>query len=201
MLRGWGSCLVDKCDRVGPIFFAGVDCLGDRRGFIHARDPIFVFFRLHPASFDGAQADVDDAVIVHRVACCTCVGCADEEARCKGLKSVGICCRFSLQSSVIVLPYFVMNQSNICRKTVFGCFMRIGSYVSQIALGRFERKTSERAAFMVTISALIFWPRALVAFSVSHSLSKLQAEKSGTASISFRNGKKVEGYASVVKKE
>ena len=94
-----------------------------------------------------------------------------------------------------------MNQSNICRKTVFGCFMRIGSYVSQIALGRFVRKTSERAVFMVTMSALIFWLQVLVAFSVSHSLSELQAEKSGTASISFGNGKKVEGYASVVKKE
>ena len=89
MLRGWGSCLVDKCDRVGPIFFAGVDCLGDRRGFIHARDPIFVFFGLHPASFDGAQVDVDYVVIVHRVACRACVGCADEKARCDGLKSFG----------------------------------------------------------------------------------------------------------------
>jgi hypothetical protein len=49
----------------------------------------------------------------------------------------------------------MMNQSNMCRKTVFSCFMRIGSYVSQIALGRFARKTSERAAFMVLISALV----------------------------------------------
>ena len=91
----------------------------------------------------------------------------------------------------------------MCRKTVFGCFMRIGSYVLQIALGRFVRKTSERAAFMVTMSCLVFRMQALVAFSVSRSLSKLQAEKSGTASAStsFGNGKKAEGYASVVKKE
>jgi hypothetical protein len=32
-------------------------------------------------------------------------------------------------------------------------------------------------------------------------LSELQVEKSGTASTSFGNGKKVEGYASVVQKE
>jgi hypothetical protein len=82
-----------------------------------------------------------------------------------------------------------MNQSNMSRKTVFGCFMQIGSYVSQIALGRFVRKKSERAAFMVTMSALVFRLRALVALSVSRSLSKLQAEKSGTASTSSRNEK------------
>ena len=46
----------------------------------------------------------------------------------------------SLRSSVVVLPYFMMNQSNMCRNTVFGCFMQIGSYVSRIALGRFARK-------------------------------------------------------------
>ena len=119
----------------------------------------------------------------------------------EGCQSAAICCRFSSRSSVVVLPYFVMNQSNICRKTVFGCFMQIGSYVSQIALGRFARKTSERAAIMVTMSALVFWSRALVAFSVSRSLSELQVEKSGTTSTSFGNGKKFEGYASVVKKE
>ncbi len=84
-----------------------------------------------------------------------------------------------------------MNQSNMCRKTVFGCFMQIGLYVSQIALGRFARKTWERAAFMVTMSALVFWSWALVALSVSCSLSKLHAEKSGIESSSAGNGKKV----------
>ena len=83
----------------------------------------------------------------------------------------------------------MMNQSNMCRKTMFGCFMRIGSYVSQIALGRFTRKRSERAAFMVTMSALVLQSRALVAFSVSHSLSEVHVEKSGTASILSGNGK------------
>ena len=107
----------------------------------------------------------------------------------EGCQSAAIHCRFSSQSSVVVLPYFVMNQSNMSRKTVFGCFMQIGSYVSQIALGRFVRKKSERAAFMVTMSALVFRLRALVALSVSRSLSKLQAEKSGTASTSSRNEK------------
>jgi hypothetical protein len=76
----------------------------------------------------------------------------------------------------------IPTQSNMCRKTVFCCFMQIGSYVSRIVLGRFTRNTSERAAFMVTMSALVFKSRALLAFSVSHSLSELQTEKSGTAS-------------------
>ena len=94
-----------------------------------------------------------------------------------------------------------MNQLNMWRKTVFGSFIRIGSYVWRIAFGRFARKTSERAAFIVTMSALVFRSRACVAFSVSRSLSELQVEKSGTASTSAGNGKKVEGYGSVVKKE
>jgi len=51
------------------------------------------------------------------------------------------------------------------------------------------RKTSDRAAFMVTMSALVFRLRALLAFSVSHSLSELHAEKSGTESTSAGNGK------------
>jgi hypothetical protein len=54
---------------------------------------------------------------------------------------------------------------------------------------------------MVTMSALVLRLQALVAFSVSCSLSKLQAEKCGTASTSSGNGKKVVGYASVVRKE
>jgi hypothetical protein len=83
----------------------------------------------------------------------------------------------------------MMNQSNMCRKTVFGCFMQIGSYVSRIALGRFARKSSERAAFMVTMLALVLRSRMLVAFSVSRSLSEVHVEKSGTASTSFGNGK------------
>ncbi len=41
----------------------------------------------------------------------------------------------------------------MCRKAVFGCFMQLGLYVSQIAFGRFARKTLERAAFMVMMSA------------------------------------------------
>ena len=84
---------------------------------------------------------------------------------------------------------------------MFGCFMQIGLYVWRIAFGRFARNTSERVAFIVTMSALVFRLRAFVAFSVSHSLSKLQVEKSRTASTSFGNGKKVEGCVSVVKKE
>ena len=103
----------------------------------------------------------------------------------EGCQSAAIRCRFSSLSSVVVLPYFVMNQSNMCRKTVFGCFMRIGSYVSRIAFGRFARKTSDRAAFMVTMSALVFRSGVLVAFSVSRSLSEL----SGIESTSSGNGK------------
>jgi hypothetical protein len=86
-----------------------------------------------------------------------------------------------------------MNQSNMCRKTVFGCFMRISSYVSQIAFGRFTRKMSERAAFMAMMSAQVFWSRAFVAFRVLHLLSEVQMEKSGTASTSNGNRKKLAG--------
>ncbi len=71
----------------------------------------------------------------------------------QGCQVVAILCQFFLQSLVVVRPYFVMNQSNMCRKTVFGCFMRIGLYVSRIILGRFARKTLESAAFIVTMSA------------------------------------------------
>ena len=40
---------------------------------------------------------------------------------------------------------------------------------------------------MVTMSARVFWLQVFVAFSVAHSLSVAQAEKSGTASNSFGN--------------
>jgi len=89
MLRGWGSCLIDECDHAGLIFFEGVDRFSDWRGLILTGDPFFVFFGVHSASFDDAQADVDDVVIIHRVACRARVECADEEARRKGLEAVG----------------------------------------------------------------------------------------------------------------
>ncbi len=94
-----------------------------------------------------------------------------------------------------------MNQSNMCRNTVFGCFMQMGSYVLQIAFGRFTRKMSERAAFMVTMSALVLRSQTFVAFRVSRSLSLVQVEKYGIVSTSIGNGKKLAGYASVVKKK
>ena len=72
---------------------------------------------------------------------------------------------------------------------MFGCFIRIGSYVLLIAFGRLTRKTSDRAAFMVTMSALVFRSRVLVAFSVSRSLSELHAKKFGTESTSSGNVK------------
>ncbi len=86
-----------------------------------------------------------------------------------------------------------MNQSNMCRKTVFGCFMQIGLYILRIAFGRFARKTSERAAFMVMMSAQVVWSQAFVAFRVSHLLSEAEVEKSGTASTFGGNGKKLAG--------
>jgi hypothetical protein len=129
MLRGWGSRLVDKCDYVGPIFFEGVDRLDDRRGFVLARDPIFLLLGVHPASFDDAQADVDDITIIHQVACCPRVGCADEEACCKGLESAG-----GMPVGGHLLPilftifgrcFAVLRDEPIehVRKTMFGCFM------------------------------------------------------------------------------
>ena len=149
--RPWRPCrihvarleqlLVDECDCIGPMFFEGVDRFSDRRGLVFAGNLIFVFFRVHSTLFDVAQADVNDAAIVQS----------------EGCQSAAICCRFSSRSLVVVLPYFVMNQSNMCRKTVFGCFIRIGLYISRIAFGRFARKTSDRAAFMVMMFALVFF--------------------------------------------
>ncbi len=82
-----------------------------------------------------------------------------------------ICCQFLLRSLVIVLPYYAMNQSNMCKNTVFSSFMQMGLYVLQIALGRFARKMSKRAAIMVTIPNLVFLLQAQVALRVLHSLS------------------------------
>ncbi len=95
----------------------------------------------------------------------------------EGCQVVAIFCQFALQSLVIVCPYLVMNQSRMQRKTVFGCFVRIGLYVSQIAFGRFARKISERAEFIVTMSAQVFWSRTCVAFKLLRSLSDVHAEK------------------------
>ena len=39
-------------------------------------------------NFDDAKANVNDIVNLHWVACCALVGCADEEARREGLKTV-----------------------------------------------------------------------------------------------------------------
>jgi hypothetical protein len=96
MLRGWDSHLVDQRDRVGPIFLEGVDRLDNRRGFVLAGDTIFLLLGynflllgVHPTAFDDLQANVNDVTIIHWVACHACVGCIDEEARCKGLKAIG----------------------------------------------------------------------------------------------------------------
>ena len=74
---------------VGPILFEGVDRFCDWRALVLAGDPIFLFLGVHPTSFDDAQADVNDIAIVHWVACRARVGCADEEARHKGLEAIG----------------------------------------------------------------------------------------------------------------
>jgi len=77
-------------NHAGPIFLEGVDCRDDCRGFIFVGNPIFLVLGVHPTWFDDVQADhVDDNMIVHWVACHTCVGCTNQEARCEGLKTVG----------------------------------------------------------------------------------------------------------------
>ena len=73
----------------------------------------------------------------------------------EGYQVAAILYQFSLQSLVVLYLYFVMNQSNMWRNTVFGCFMQISSYVSQIAFGRFARKTSKKAKFIATMSAQV----------------------------------------------
>ncbi len=72
---------------------------------------------------------------------------------------------------------------------MFGCSMQIGVYISQIAFGRFVRKTSERAAFIVTMSTQVFWLQVCVPLRLLRPLLDVHAEKSGTSSISFGKGK------------
>ena len=49
----------------------------------------FIFLCVHSAGLDDAQSDVDDIPIPHGVLRCARVGCANEEARHKGLKVFG----------------------------------------------------------------------------------------------------------------
>jgi hypothetical protein len=77
--------------------------------------------------------------------------------------------------------------------------MRIGLYVSHFFFGRFARKTVERAAFIVTMSAQVFWSQACVALRLLCSLLDVHSEKSQTSSTSFGKGKLLEGYVSLVK--
>ena len=64
-------------------------CLVDRQGLVLAHDPILVLFGIHPAALDDSQANVNDITTLYRVSCRACVGCADEEACCKGLEAFG----------------------------------------------------------------------------------------------------------------
>jgi hypothetical protein len=89
MLQGRDSPLVDECNRVGPIFFEGVNCLDDQWDPVFVQDPIFVLLGVHSTVLDDAQADVDYVAFVHWVACSACVGSANEEVRCKGLETFG----------------------------------------------------------------------------------------------------------------
>jgi hypothetical protein len=171
------------------------------------QDPVCVLLGIHSTTLDDAQADINDIMVVHRVACSADVRSADEEVHCKGSKSLEGCqvlailCQFSLQSLVVVCLYFVMNQLKMYRKTVLSCFMWIGLYVSQITFGRFDRKTSERATFIVTLSPRVLWLRACVALRLLRSLSDVHVEKSGASSTSFGKGKSVEGCVLLVRYE
>jgi hypothetical protein len=89
MLRGHDSSLVDECNHVGQIFFEGVDCLNHWWDRVLTWDPIFVLLGVHSAALDDVQADVNEVVVVHWVACSAHVGSADEEVHCEGLKIAG----------------------------------------------------------------------------------------------------------------
>ncbi len=89
MLQGQDSRLVDECNPIGPIFFEGVNHFDDWRDCVFVRDPIFALLNIHSTMLDDAQANVNDVMVIHWVACCACVGSANEEAHCKGLKNVG----------------------------------------------------------------------------------------------------------------
>jgi hypothetical protein len=123
MLQGQDCSLIDKCNHVGPIFLEGVDCL-DNWDHLLVQDPVFVLLGVHSTTLDDARADINDVMVIHWVVCIAGVGSADEEVHCKGSNPLEGCqvsaifCQFSLQSLVVLRPYFVMNQSNMCRQTV-----------------------------------------------------------------------------------
>ncbi len=89
MLSGQDRSLIDKCNCVGPIFLEGFDSHDNRWDHVLARDPVLVLLGVHFPTLDDAQANINDITVVHWEVCSTGVGSADEEARCKGLKTFG----------------------------------------------------------------------------------------------------------------
>ncbi len=88
VLDGWRGHLVDEGDRLGPVVLECFDCLGNRRRFVLPHTSALVLLGVHAAAFDDAQANIDDIALLHRIAGCTCIRCANEEVRCKRLKAV-----------------------------------------------------------------------------------------------------------------
>ncbi len=154
--------LVYECNGVGSIFLEGLDGLDNRQALVLTSKPFFVFLRVHSAGLEDVQANVNYITVLHWVACRACVRCANEEACREGLEPFG---GMPVNGHTLAILFVVFgfclailcnDPVNMCRNTLFGSFVQIGSYILQIALGIFARKKSERAAFMVTISNLIF---------------------------------------------
>jgi hypothetical protein len=103
MLQGQDSSLVEECNCVNPIFLEGVDCIEDQWDCVLMQDPIFILLGIHSTALDDAQANVDDVMVVHQVACSAGLGSVNEEARCEELETfremsgvAAILCQFAL---------------------------------------------------------------------------------------------------------
>ncbi len=69
-----------------------------------ARDPLFVFFGVHPASLDDVEADVDDVGIVHRVASAAGVASTGEQAVDDGVEPVA---GMPIGSHSVAIPFAI----------------------------------------------------------------------------------------------
>ncbi len=88
VLDGWRGHLVDEGDCLGPVVLESFDHLGDGQRFVFPHNPTLVLLGVRATAFDDVQANIDDIVLLHRIAGCACIQCADEEACCKQLEAV-----------------------------------------------------------------------------------------------------------------
>jgi hypothetical protein len=115
MLQGQDCSLIDKCNHISSIFLEGVNHLNNWWDRVLMQDPVLVLLGVHSTTLDDVQANINDIMVIHRVACSAGVGSANEEAHCEGLKTFegmpggSHSLPIFLQSLVVVRLYFMMN--------------------------------------------------------------------------------------------